>query len=169
MTSWIENDTLFKKELETGNHWSNHVASVLNENRIPCYATKMVFRDSIEEISDFSKNDKDIVLTNPTGHIEVKSRNLKFESNPESYPYETAFVDTLDGWNKKAEKPLAVVLVSQRTSELLVIPTTSEPYWGQETIRQHSWHLRHMAHRPQDSPSPSFGFVGPSPPISITE
>jgi len=133
MTSWIENDTLFKKELETGNHWSNHVASVLNENQIPCYATKMVFRDSIEEISDFSKNDKDIVLTNPTGHIEVKSRNLKFDVTPESYPYETAFVDTLDGWNKKAEKPLAVVLVSQRTSELLVIPTTSEPYWGQET------------------------------------
>lgn len=157
MTTWIENDALFKQELETGNRWANHVANVLNDNGVPCYATKMVFRDSISEIEDFSKFDKDVVLTNPSGHVEVKSRNLSFGSTFDSYPYETAFVDTLDGWNKKEEKPLAVLLVSQKTSEILVIPTTSETSWGQETkydrvrniwetwITVHKTHLRPLS------------------------
>jgi hypothetical protein len=133
MTFWIENDELFKRELAVGSKWANFVADALNSSGVPCHATEMVFRDNISQIADFSENDKDVVLENPLGFVEVKSRNLSFCSTNESYPYDTAFVDTADGWAKKAEKPLAVVLVSQRTSEMLVIPSTSESSWGQES------------------------------------
>jgi hypothetical protein len=133
MTMWIENDELFKRELATGDKWANHVADVLNSMEIPCHATEMVFRDNISQIPEFSENDKDVVLHNPAGFIEVKSRNLSFGADPASYPYDTAFVDTADGWAKKKEQPIAVVLVSQRTSEMLVIPATTEPQWGQES------------------------------------
>jgi hypothetical protein len=51
----------------------------------------------------------------------------------ESYPYDSAFVDTLDGWNKKKEKPLAVVLVSQKTSSMLVVPVSTSANWGSES------------------------------------
>ena len=133
MTNWIENDELFKRELATGNKWANHVADSLNSFDVPCHATEMVFRDDISQIPEFSQNDKDVILHGMSGFIEVKSRNLSFSSDPSSYPYETAFVDTADGWSKKAEKPTAVVLISQRTSEMLVVPVTSESCWGQES------------------------------------
>ena len=132
MTVWIENDTLFLRELAVGSKWANYVAERLNSVGVPCEATEMVFRNSISDIQSFSENDKDILLHRTPGYIDVKSRNLSFTSDPSSYPYSTAFVDTVNGWYQKKEKPVAVVLVSQKTSEMLVIPTTSEPYWNQE-------------------------------------
>lgn len=154
MTSWIQNDELFFAELAKGNKWANFVAEYLNSQGVECYTPEGKVRDNISEIPEFSANEKDIVLSNMSGHLEVKSRNLSFGATMEDYPYDTAFVDTLDGWNKKAEKPLAVILVSQRTSEMLVIPVSTEPYWGSESkydrvrniyetwITVHKTHLR---------------------------
>lgn len=131
--SWIQNDELFFKELATGNKWANHVADFLNNNEIKCHSPKMEIRADISDIARFSLNDKDILFEQMSGHLEVKSRNLRFNSDVETYPYDTAFVDTLNGWNQKAEKPLAVVLVSQKTGEMLVCPVSTEQYWGQVT------------------------------------
>lgn len=138
--SWIQNDKLFFAELEKGNYWANYVANYLNSQEVECYTPESKVRGSISEIEEFSINEKDIMFTSASGHLEVKSRNLSFGAEVESYPYKTAFVDTLGGWNKKAEKPLAVILVSQRTKEMLVVPVSTEPYWGTEskydTVRQ---------------------------------
>lgn len=133
MTSWIQNDELFFKELATGNKWAQFVASHLNSVGVPCYTPEGKVRSHISEISSFSENEKDIVFTDMSGHLEVKSRNLSFGDSVESYPYDSAFVDTLDGWNKKKEKPLAVVLVSQKTSSMLVVPVSSSGSWGSES------------------------------------
>ena len=138
--SWIQNDKLFFSELEKGNKWARYVADYLNSQEISCYTPESKVRSDISEIPEFSSHEKDIVLNSGIGHLEVKSRNLNFNSGVEGYPYQTAFVDTLDGWAKKAEKPLAVILVSQRTSQMLVVPVSTEPYWKSEskydTVRQ---------------------------------
>lgn len=69
------------------------------------------------------------MLQNMPGNIEVKSRRLNFNEQPNSYPKSTAFVDTEFGWKLKDPLPLAVVLVSQETGSLLVIPISSMPTW----------------------------------------
>ena len=110
---------LFVRELAIGHKWSEYVAAVLNNSGIKCEATPMRIAQSEEERLSFA-TEKDVVFTEMTGHIEVKSRRLSFSDDPNSYPKDTAFVDTEFGWNLKNPLPLAVVLVSQETSSLLV-------------------------------------------------
>ena len=64
-----------------------------------------------------------------SGYIEVKSRKLGFNSDPDSFPMPTAFVDTVSGWRKKEKLPLAIVLVSQMTGKILVVPVTTSSNW----------------------------------------
>jgi len=42
-------------------------------------------------------------------------------------------VDTVSGYEQKLRKPLAYVIVSQRTDDLLVIPNHTYEYWTKET------------------------------------
>jgi len=42
---------------------------------------------------------------------------------------QTAFVDTVSSWGKKENMPLAIVLVSQLTGKMLVIPKSSQDRW----------------------------------------
>jgi hypothetical protein len=152
MKSWIQNDELFFAELAKGNKWAQFVSDFMSSNEIPAYTPKGRIRENISEIEEFSVNEKDIMFENMDGHLEVKSRNLSFGRTMEDYPYETAFVDTLDGWNRKAEKPLAVILVSQKTSEMLVIPVSTKDSWGTEskydTVRgiHETWITVHKTH-----------------------
>lgn len=127
---WIKNDELFFSELAKGNKWATYVADHINAAGVESYTPEGKVRKDVSEILEFSLNEKDILFKSMDGHLEVKSRGLTFGKTFEDYPYETAFVDTLDGWNKKVEKPLAVVLVSQKTSEMLVVPVSTEQHWG---------------------------------------
>ena len=131
---WINNEELFRKELATGSKWARYVAEQLNTLGINCYSPEMVVREDISQIEAFSKDDKDILFNLMDGNLEVKSRNLRFESDSSSYPYQTAFVDTVSGWEAKTEKPLAVVLVSQKTSQMLVAPVSTEHLWSTTSL-----------------------------------
>jgi hypothetical protein len=71
------------------------------------------------------------VLTDGTGHFEVKSRRLKFHNNID-FPFETAFLDTVSGWEQKSEKPLAIIIVSQITGGIAVAMPDTKPHW--ETV-----------------------------------
>jgi hypothetical protein len=119
---------LFVRELKIGHKWSEYVASILNSAGIKCEATPMKIAKTEEERLSFA-TEKDVVFLDMPGHIEVKSRRLHFNEEPNSYPKDTAFVDTEFGWNLKDPLPLAVVLVSQETGSLLVIPVSSSPTW----------------------------------------
>lgn len=148
---------MFREQATIGQTWAEHVASELNNNKVHCKATPLEFATSEADRVRF-ENEQDIIFDMFSGCLEVKSRNLSFTANPLSFPYETAYVDTVSGWNKKTPPPLAVIVVSQITQAKLVIPTTTKPYWRQrrsfDRVRQYSdtWYTVHRTHlRPFDA------------------
>ena len=75
---------------------------------------------------DKTINEKDVLVDDLV--LEVKSRNLKFE-DIESFPYEKILIDTVDGFDKKAVKPFAYVMVSQITGKMFAIAGASKEHW----------------------------------------
>lgn len=132
MPSWEENDELFFSELRAGHQWSEYVAAALRKNRIKCHVEPVQYRDSYDDRKRF-QNEQDIILDAMPGCIEVKSRRLSFGETTSSYPFSTALVDTRNGWVRKNPKPLAVVLVSQQTGSMLVVPVSTSNQWGTKT------------------------------------
>ena len=120
---------IFTREVIVGHKWSRYIASTLCNLGIPCTASPLEVELDMSKVHRF-ENEQDISLDKQPGHLEVKSRALVFNDDPKSFPYETAFVDTKIGWDKKNPRPLAVVLVSQKTSHKLVIPTSTQDKWG---------------------------------------
>jgi hypothetical protein len=126
--TWLNNEALFTSELSSGHQWMLHVASHLRDCGVLAVPGKYVVRDSVNDRYKFA-NEKDITFETMDGVIEVKSRRLSFGAEPNDYPKESAFVDTASGWKRKSPKPLAVVLVSQNTGKMLVIPTSTSDKW----------------------------------------
>lgn len=132
-------DEIFRREATIGQEYAELVAARLCEKGINAEATELTFAASEEEIADY-EDEQDVVLD--TGHcVEVKSRNLNFTDDPKSFPYTTAFVDTVAGWRKKKNKPVAVIFVSRATKDMLVIMGDTDSKWGHvkkfDRIRKH--------------------------------
>jgi hypothetical protein len=123
MTDWFENDELFRSELQAGHRHAELVAARLRAARLPITVTPLEWRKDIADRARFG-DERDIIVDFAFDEIvvEVKSRRLAFEEQPSSYPYNTALVDTVSGWNRKQTTPRAVVVVSQRTRAMLVVP-----------------------------------------------
>jgi hypothetical protein len=128
VTDWFENDELFFRQLSTGHEWAEVVAERFRAAGIAARATPMSRRRTLADRHRY-RNEID-VLVGPIGApVEIKSRNLDFSADPATYPYDTAFVDTVGGWDAKDPKPVAIVLVSQKTGAMLVVPTSSQATW----------------------------------------
>ncbi len=129
---WMANVQLFSSELREGHRWAEMIGRRLEECGYPVRVTPLKLRDSIAEIPEY-EDEFDIVVGEDGGPqfvVESKSRRLGFSEDPSSYPYPTAFVDTCSGWDAKVTKPRAIVLVSQLTGAMLVIPVRqSRPRW----------------------------------------
>jgi hypothetical protein len=119
---------LFVSEATIGQTYAEKVAERLRAANIACYATELTFASTDEQIKEY-ENEQDIVFEHMDGCLEVKSRRLKFTDNPSSFPYPDAMVDTCSGWDKKNPKPFGVVMVSQLTDRMLVVPRSSEQNW----------------------------------------
>ena len=119
---------LFVSEATIGQTYAEKVAARLRAADIDCYATELTFASTDEEIDTYA-NEQDLVFDDMDGCLEVKSRRLKFTDDPSSFPYPDAFVDTCSGWDKKDPKPFGVVMVSQFTDKMLVVPKSSENNW----------------------------------------
>ena len=119
---------LFVSEATIGQTYAEKVAERLRAAHIVCRATELTFATTDEQIKEY-ENEQDIVFEHMDGCLEVKSRRLKFTDNPSSFPYADAFVDTCSGWDKKSPKPFGVVMVSQFTDKMLVVPRSSEGNW----------------------------------------
>lgn len=125
-------DEIFFRELEVGRAHEVIVGEALRKHKIKCK-----FDTEVEYDSDFEQRQKkyagspDIVLANGD-IIEVKSRNLVFDDDPDSFPYPTVFVETVSSWKGHDPTPIAVVNISQITGEMLVIMGHDEPNWTVE-------------------------------------
>lgn len=125
-----------KEELKArflvGKQWEEYVCEKLVEEDIPA---EMTCEGWIEgaNVRQLTEEDQDIVI--PTDGepivIEVKSRHGKtqFGWEPESYPYDTAIVETLPGWNAKKVKPDYYVLVSADSGAILVADENDHEHW----------------------------------------
>lgn len=132
-------DEIFRREATIGQKYAELVAARLRCHNINAEATELTFAATEAEIADY-EDEQDIVLD--TGHcIEVKSRSLDFGADPKSFPYTNAFVDTVGGWKKKKNKPIAVVFVSRATDQMLVVMGDTDDKWGSvkkyDRIRHH--------------------------------
>lgn len=131
---WSENDELFKAELREGHVWAERVGDAFYATGCVVMVTTLQVRDTIGDASRWAS---EVDMTVDGFPVEVKSRRLTFGTDPATYPYASAIVDTVDGWEAKKHSPLAVVLVSQVTSAMLVVPTKTRPLWCRRTVWDH--------------------------------
>lgn len=125
---WFENDDLFFAELAKGHQYAAEVCRRLRILGIDATVPPRSKRIHIDD-RDLYDDETDIIIPGtPPYSIEVKSRDLTFDC-AHDYPYETAFVDTVSGWNRKQPKPIAVVLVSQVTMGMVVIKGSTRTTW----------------------------------------
>jgi hypothetical protein len=126
---WIENEALFKAELADGHRWAEAVGTRLIRSGLPARVSPMSVRDNVGDIPEYADELDSVVGDQNPIVIESKSRRLSFTEDPDSYPYETAFVDTCNGWDAKSTKPRAIVLVSQHTTAMLGISVRTRSSW----------------------------------------
>lgn len=132
-------DEIFRREATIGQKYAELVAARLRCHNINATATELTFAETEEQIKDYA-DEQDVVLDDGRC-VEVKSRSLEFYDDPKSFPYSTAFVDTVGGWKKKINKPVAVVFVSRVTDQMLVVMGCTDHEWGAikkfDRIRKH--------------------------------
>ena len=130
---WRENAALFEAELREGRRWQEWAAAELRlhlglEPELPVFE----LRRSIADADRFTVDDDDIVLRGTAvGDVvlEVKSRPVYFV-DPAGYPYTSALIDTVSGWDAKRVEPRAVLLVSRTAQRMLVAPSATRPRWS---------------------------------------
>lgn len=140
---WAQNDALFKKELEEGQLWQNHVGNFLRLSGLDVYIPPLTIRESIAEAGEWIDSKDLVVRGSAIGDqiVEVKARNERFTS-PESFPYDTIFVDTVSGYDAKKTKPIAYVNISKKTGSMIALPSTSSAGWLTENRFDHVRKIR---------------------------
>ena len=135
---WRENEALFRRELEEGRRWQEWSAGELSLHLgLNVEVPDFEFREHIRDSGRFTANDCDLTIRGTAvGDVvlEVKSRPVYF-GDALSYPYPTALIDTVDGWEQKRIEPRAVLLVSRTARRILVVPTATKPRWQVATRR----------------------------------
>jgi len=131
--AWRDNHALFEQELKKGHSWQTKVGEVLIEAGIPAIVSGIMPVQYTRNKSYNYPEDRDIFIE-PDFVIEVKSRNLYFTS-PYTFPFDTAIMDTVRGWDQKDPEPRAVVLVSQLTGAMICVNVMeAKKDWSQEVI-----------------------------------
>jgi hypothetical protein len=144
MVDWFENDDLFRRELEAGHRWAEVIARRFLGAELHVEVTPLEWRNDIDDRRRFA-GERDLLVGPSRVHVEAKSRRLHFTDDPATYPFDTAFVDTVSGWDQKPSAPVAVVLVSQLTVGMLVVPVrTTRAQW---TIEERRDRVRNISDR----------------------
>ncbi len=110
-----------------GHAFNVFVADILTYFGVPdVKVPEMTDATNPAETRDKTINEKDVIVGDLV--LEVKSRNLKFDSF-DDFPYEKVLIDTVHGYESKAIKPFAYVIVSQITGKMFAISNASKSNW----------------------------------------
>lgn len=117
----------YHQAMKDGHAFNEIVAMRLKSEGILAKVPEFSFAKTKEEIKDYTLNDKDVIVGDNV--IEVKSRNLTFGDDPNSFPYDELIIDTVSGYQAKNPKPIAYVMVSQNTGGMFIFPTAFSESW----------------------------------------
>lgn len=116
--NWFDNTEGFRKRLNYGFTGEMFVVAKFVESGlfIPVWEMGEFRKNSTENtVKKVNANQKDLILYRKSDgcrfHLEIKTRNLEFQSE-RNYPFKTVAIDTTEGWQLKTEKPHAVIIVS---------------------------------------------------------
>ena len=123
---WFNNHDLFFKECRNGQKWQEYVGKYLNDNGVKVEVEPLTLREDVSDREDYI-NTKDIVMQ-PGGVIEVKSVRLDF-TDVNSFPYDPAIIDTVNGYDRKDPKPMLYVCVSQITGGMIATRGDRTSLW----------------------------------------
>jgi len=112
-----------------GGEFAELVAQMLRDRGADCNATPVQIATSSEERKHMTKHEQDITFPWSSMCIEVKSTSCSFSADVSKYPFRSLFVDTVSGFDAKAIKPIAYVIISQKTHEVVCISHKSKDSW----------------------------------------
>ena len=134
----LESDDIFFDELKKGYSHQKYVNDYFIDLGFKTQIDELKIRNNRNEINDFSDNGDLFIFTKKGKlRIEVKSRNLSF-TGIQDFPYDTILVDRVNTWLRKVcdkKKPHAIIIISQITKKMFVIPISSEKKWFFEEKR----------------------------------
>ena len=118
VAAWFANTKLFQQELIKGVLWQLYVAERFRQ--LGCDVDHMDLNIKAGPVTEREKfiNSKDLIVNGNV--IEVKSRNQEF-SCADDFPFDTLFIDTKDGFDRKVDKPTLYVCVSQKTGGMCAL------------------------------------------------
>lgn len=134
---WMENDDLARKLTETGWKWQKFVATFFEAHGLSVDVPEYSWRKTRGEIKDHLHSWD---MTVCGRRIEVKSRDLSFDTYWRTFPYERAFVDTVHKYEAHEVKPMAYIYVSQQTGAMLTTPGSADArdaWWEKKEAKDH--------------------------------
>jgi hypothetical protein len=127
----------YVESFHIGGFWSKEVAKVLNGRGVRCVAPDVKIAKNNHERDEMTKFEKDIIFDWTDKCLEVKSSTREFTDDVFQYPFESLFVDTVSGYDAKVDKPLAYVLISQKTRGIVCISPKTYDKWRKVNTFDH--------------------------------
>lgn len=119
----------YVESFHIGGFWSKEVAKVLNSRGVRCVAPDVKIANNSYERDEMTKFEKDIIFDWTDMCLEVKSSTRDFTDDISLYPFDSLFVDTVSGFDAKVVKPVAYVLISQKSRGIVCISPKTIAQW----------------------------------------
>ena len=115
-------------QIRVGREYERYVADQLIVAGVPAVVGQEGVTETRteQEWREF-KDERDILVAG-RWRLEVKSRTFSF-TGVADHPFDSTIVSTVRSWENKAEKPVAVAIVSQPTRAIVVVPASTRMYW----------------------------------------
>jgi len=134
---WLKNDDLFIEQLLIGRDGELKIGRELQKRGVTVQVTPLEIRKDVNDRDEF-KNQADMYAWKGDRkyRIEVKSLNYAFTGIGD-FPFNNAIIVSANKWRNIVDagnKPAAWVLVSRKSTGIVVVPGSSEPMWFKESI-----------------------------------